>query len=272
MDHDDDAIETYLDELLARLRADPRMARLVLAEAETHLRDAATQLERNGMTARDAAHTAVEQFGDAALIAKQENATARVPLSAVIRQLILAIGFLCSFGFVAIGLSGLAAEGLGTIYGDRFVAGDIPGSAYTAARCADFLEYAPHARTCLDAAATHHYGEVVEYRVAAGVLGIIGFGIWLVLRRRWHRHALNAVSVMPATFVPAIGAAMFGFVGAALSLQAIGSLKFGRNSGAGQWLSAAPIALLAAAGFAVILVRRLRDQPPRGVTHAPGPS
>jgi hypothetical protein len=40
---------------------------------------------------------------------------------------------------------------------------------YTSQRCAEFLEYFPNAGGCEQAAALHHWGEVVEYRVAVGV-------------------------------------------------------------------------------------------------------
>src|SRR5947207_3205365 len=75
-------------------------------------------------------------------------------------------------GLIAVGVSGLLAAVFGAALGRDFVAGDRPGVTSTSARCADLREYAPGANTCRDAATIHHYGEIVDYRIAAGLLGL----------------------------------------------------------------------------------------------------
>jgi hypothetical protein len=81
-------------------------------------------------------------------------------------------------GLVAIGASGLVAELLGRLFGAGFVAGDLPGVTYTGQRCAQYLEYFPNAGGCEQAATLHHWGEVVEYRVAVGVVGAFVLGAY----------------------------------------------------------------------------------------------
>ena len=179
--------------------------------------------------------------------------TSTAPLRfSLLRQLVLAAMLLGGIGLAAIGVSGLVAAGMGGLFGERFVSGDAPGISYTPDRCADFLEYAPHARTCEEAATIHHFGEVVDYRVAAGVLGLLALGLWWLLRRARHDPPL-----LPDGLVPGIGAAMFGAAAAALLLQSTGLLVSGDSAGVGQLLSGGVVSLALAAAFAVALYRTL---------------
>src|SRR4029450_10182788 len=108
--------------------------------------------------------------------------------------------------------------------GAAFVAGDPPDVLYTADRCAEYFEYDPTAATCGDAAAFHHWGEVVEGRVAVGVLGLLALGSWRVARRsrlhgpRWR---------MPTGFVAAALALMLGTAGAAMTGLSVMAMLFG---------------------------------------------
>src|SRR5437870_3226079 len=123
-------------------------------------------------------------------------------------ELILAASRIVAVGLIAIGISGLIAWGLGAVAGKAFVAGDPPGVTYTAVRCRDFLEYAPHARSCTEAATAHHFDEVVWYRVAAGVLGCVVF-----LALVWARRRREPQELQPESFVPTVAAAVFGIAG-----------------------------------------------------------
>jgi hypothetical protein len=189
-----------------------------------------------------------------------ESSTSTAPLRAsLLRQLVLAAMLLGGIGLVAVGVSGLLAGGMGLLFGKSFVSGDAPGISYTPDRCADFLEYAPHARSCEEAATVHHFGEVIDYRIAAGVLGLIALGVWWLLRR-----SRRDPQLLPEGLVAGIGTAMFGAATAVLLLQTIGLLASGQSAGAGQYLSGGLVSLLVAAAFALALYRTLvlRLRPP----------
>jgi hypothetical protein len=248
----DDPIEAYLDELLVHLRGSPRTVRRVLAEAEAHLRDAVD----NGATPQEA----IARFGDARVVATRCNGVGSVPLPVLARQLLLAATLLCSIGFLAIGASGVVSAALDVAFGPRVVAGDLPDVRYTPARCAELHALAPHEPTCLAAAARHHADEVERYRIAAGVLGAAGLGAWALLRRRWR--ATPATGALPPGMVPAVGAAVFGVATLALASQAMQSIGWRSTAGLGQWVSAAGVSAVVAAGFGVVLYRTLRRPSP----------
>jgi hypothetical protein len=78
--------------------------------------------------------------------------------------------------------------------------GSCPRPRSTPQRCAEFLEYFPNAGGCEQAAALHHWGEVVEYRVAVGVLGLLVLGAFLLWRRRPDRRDPRYLGVLPDGF------------------------------------------------------------------------
>ena len=169
------------------------------------------------------------------------------------RALVVNALFLGAIGLLAIGASGVIAGVERATLGDRFVAGDLPGRTYDAARCRELREYAPPKTSCLDAAAIHHSDEVVLYRVAAGIAGLAALVLWWAARRRVHVRAL------PPCLVPALAVTAFGLAAAVTATQAANALvEGGMRAGAGQWLSASAIAAVAAAVFAVALLRSLQ--------------
>ena len=170
-----------------------------------------------------------------------------------LRSLALAVLFLTWVGFVSIGVSGVVAAGMQAAFGAGFLAGDLPGVTYTADRCADLQEYAPSGASCEEAAALHHSDETVTYRLAAGVLGLLLLGVWLVARRR----KMGLDERLPTGMVQAAGSALFGVVGLALLAQGLELLAIGPGAGGGADLSASIVSLLVAALFGVGLYRSL---------------
>ena len=248
-DHDEEeAIEAYLDELLAELHTSPRMTRRVLAEAEAHLRDSVDA----GLTAQEA----IARFGDAREVASRSRDASAVPLASLLRQLAFAAFFLGSIGMLAVGVSGVVAAGMHAAWGPRFVAGDLPDVTYTPQRCAELAALAPLSPSCLVAAARHHTTEVETYRIAAGMVGAVGVAVCVLFRRR--RSAFADVSALPHGLVPAIGATVFGVATLALIAQAMQGIGWHTTAGLGQWLSAAIVSAACAAVFTVELLRELQ--------------
>jgi hypothetical protein len=250
-----DLVEGYLDRLLAHLRGSAQDVRRILSETEEHLRDATAELVAAGASETDAQRQAIARFGDPGTLARRfSTRLAPVPPTAVAAELARVTVLLGAVGLVAIGASGALAELLGRVFGPAFVAGDLPGVTYTAQRCAEFLEYFPNAGGCTQAAALHHWGEVVEYRVAAGVLGLFVLGGFTLWRRRRRGQEPPFLGILPDGFSATVATSLYGVAAAVLALQSLGGFLAG-GEGTGQWLSAAIVAAAMAAGYGTSLYR-----------------
>jgi hypothetical protein len=249
-----DPIEDYLDRLLAAIPLGTPGARRLLAEAEGHLRDAVDDAVSRGVPPDDAAFAAIARFGPPRVVARAWR-SARVTTGAIVATLARSALALAVVGLLAIGASGAVAQVMRSVAGPDFVASDVAGVRYTAARCADFRRLEPHASTCADAAVAHHADEVVWYRLDAGVLGVLGAAALAVVsirRRRRHDHAFR---IVPASLVPAVGATAFGLGAAGLGAMGVDAMVVG--GAPGQYLSGAVVSAVVAAAFAVVAVRRL---------------
>jgi hypothetical protein len=265
-----DLIEGYLDQLLTQLRGSATEVRRILAETEEHLRDAAAELVAAGASEEQAQRLAVERFGNPRTVARRFSARlAPVPPAAVAAELARAVVLLGGVGLIAIGVSGLVAELLGRVFGAGFVAGDLPGVTYTQQRCAEFLEYFPDAGGCEQAAALHHWGEVVEYRVAVGVLGLLVLGAYLLWRRGRGGQQPRYLGVLPDGFAATVATSLYGVAAAVLALETLDALLVADGSGAGQWLSAAVVALAMAAGYGSSLYRTVLTRARAGQRGSP---
>ena len=89
-----------------------------------------------------------------------------------------------AIGLVAIGVSGVACGLIRYEYGDHTLALDSQSLQLSASRCADLMEYHAEKTTCAAAELAHHADEVVEYRLAAGILGLLMLGTYVAVRSR----------------------------------------------------------------------------------------
>lgn len=266
-----DLVDRYLDRLLMELRGRAPQVRRILAEVEDHLRDAVEAGVAEGLSPVDAEARALARFGSPATVARRFARTPRrLAPAPVLSQLVLALIFLAGVGLVAVGISGALAGGMGAMWGKAFVAGDPAGTTYTPTRCADFAEYHPEATTCARAAAAHHFDEVVQYRLGAGVLGMALLGCYLVVRRSRRAARLLAISdgvgLLPHGFVATVGTAVFGVGAVGLLGQSLGQMVGGDSGGAGAYLSGGLVSL----AFGLTFLSGLHHALATGVVWADG--
>ncbi len=176
----------------------------------------------------------------------------------LLRQILVRALLLAALGLVAVGVSGAVAAVMDVVAGHAFVVGDPDDRLASPARCAEYREYAPGAPTCLAAAEDHHARELFLYRTAAGVLGGVALVAWAVTRRR--RPEWFATDRLPAAFTETVAAVAFGVAAVGQFALAADVLGHG-DPGAGQWLSAAVVAAVAAGLAAFRFTRRATARP-----------
>jgi hypothetical protein len=254
----DSPIEVYLDQLVRELSTRrPRDFREMLAEAEAHLRDDAALGVAQGLSERDAELQAVARFGPAAALATAEQQRTRVPYRVLVGQVVSSAVVLGGVGALAVGLSGLLAAALRLVGGAPFVVDSAPGQRLAPADCTRWLSLDHAAHSCHDAAIADWINEVVWYRVAIGVLGLVAVGAFMLLQRRTSRR----VVLLPRAICDTVAVTLFS--GAALWTAGMGVdlVIIDSGHGSGQWFSAALVAVPAAAIFGTRLARTLRADP-----------
>jgi hypothetical protein len=258
------SVDALLDDLFDALAGTGRAGRRALAEAEDHLRTATAEGMARGLSEDQAEADAVRRFGEPRAIASAIR-TAQLGIAGIARAAFVGAWLVGGLGLVALGPSGLTSEVLGRALGAGFVAGDASGVTYTPQRCADYFEYFPNAASCGDAAALHHWGEVVMNRVAAGVLGLLALLVLYVARRTVLR---GPAWRLPSPYVASVLLAIFASVGALLTGVSVLSMAFGQTSGVGAGLADGAVSAIAALAVAGWLLRRLRRG--RRLTNAAG--
>lgn len=253
---DDSPIEICLDELVTGLRGvRPRELRLLLAEAESHLRDDAAREIASGATPQAAELTAVARFGPARTVAAAERDRLATPWGTVSRQLGASAVFLGAVGALAVGASGVLALLVRLVAGERVLAAPTSGRLLSASDCRRWLALSPHAASCR-VAATHDWAnEIVFYRIAVGLLGLAALGLIALVRKRSGGVAGWTVAPVVAS---SVAVAVFGIAGAWTLGLGIDSIAVSNGDGSGQWLAAAPAAIAAAAVFGLRLLQTLR--------------
>jgi hypothetical protein len=233
----------------------------MLTETEAHLYADLDRGVARGLARDDAARAAVVQFGPAADVARVWSASAppkpMPPLSAMLRHGATQLAPLVGVGLIAIGISGLLARVMTSLWGLRFMFADPPGTTYPASSCSYWMSLHPRAATCTSAYLAESLADGLNARYAAGVLGLVVLAV-LVVRRR--RRQLPLIS-LPSPATALIAGGVFCAATVALAAVAADAIRVAHGNGAGQWLSAAIVALLVAVsyGFAYLhsLHRRL---------------
>lgn len=255
----DSPIEVYLDELLAAcLPGRLRETRHLMAETEAHLRDAAADAEERGLSAFDAEAEAVARFGPAADVAAAERRVQRTPLGEVVRQCVSSGLLLGAIGGIAVGASGIVAVVMERAGGQRFLVNGPSGATLSATNCSRWLAGSARGVTCAQAGLADWAQETVVWRLVMGVLGILALAALFAVRRRWP--AVRGAG-LPGMVVETAAVMAFGVAGVWLAGLGIDSIVVRSGHGAGQWLSAAPVALALAVVFGLRLVRDLQRSP-----------
>lgn len=218
-------IEDYLDELLLRVRADPRTTRRLLEEATDHLTSAAAELEAAGSTRVDAEREAVRRFGSATALGR---GSWRRSFAALLVETGYAAVLLGACALVAVGVSGAVVAVMNGLFGTGFVGGTtVWGTGGSTIR-----------ETAQDA---------VVLRVLAGVLGLAVLAGYTVLRRY-----TKPTVVLPPGLVDALGAAAFAAATVVLTIASLDQAVTGPGAhGAGFFLSGALASLIATCLFSI---------------------
>jgi hypothetical protein len=258
---DESPIEAYLDQLLSELvPGPPRATRHLLTEAEAHLRDATDEAVSRGLTVAQAEEEAVRRFGPAPELAGVVRRTQTTPLAVMARQSLTSGLFLGAVGGLAVGVSGMVAAVLRAVGGSRFIIDVAPGRVLAPADCARWLALSPTAHSCQQAAVLDWADETVGYRLVVGVLGLMAMILFVGLRRRGYRS--ERWSTLPPAVVDTAAVILFGGAGIWLLVLGLDAVVVRSGHGAGQWLSAAPVAIAVGAGFSLRLLRDLRQAQP----------
>lgn len=254
-----DAIDAYLDDLADRLPAAGRQTRRTLAEAESHLRDAAEHLSAQGMSADEAQQHAIADFGSAAQVA---GAIRRAGGSgwALTAELTGLAARLVAVGLITIGASAAVARVLAAILGTSTIFG-LPAWAHpAAASCAHWLAVQPSTTTCIQAGTLEASDDITLLHGALGVLGVLLAAAILVVSRVRR----PASRMLPRALGPAIAATAFLAAAAGLFVLGFGNVLIEHAWGRGLWFTESAVSLVAAVIAGVLLLRALvRDAPPR---------
>jgi hypothetical protein len=216
---------------------------------------------------------AVQRFGPVGeLVAAEQRRQVPAP-AAVAGQVVATAWLLGAIAAVAVGVSGLIAEVVRLVAGIPVLVDVAAGQGLAAVDCTRWLAADPTAATCRDAALSDWAAEVVGYRVALGLLGVIALLAYPAMRRiRFGRVDMSGHGGLGR--LPAVVSDSIAFTGFALA--AGGTLILGVNAvvtasghGSGQWFNATPVALGVAAVFGWRLLRDRLSPGPAPACHRP---
>ena len=258
MNHPDDSpIEFYLDDLFEAARAlPPRDARCLLAETEAHLRDSADAAMAGGARSYEAELGALAAFGSVADLVPRESQRTRMPLRRLVGQVLRSTMLLGAIGAVTVGASG-AVAGLIYLIGGASSIATVPATVLTSQNCARWLSQQA-AVNCHQAALSDWAFETVYGRLALGLAGVLLLIAYRSCERRW-----TGNSGLKPIVTDTAATLAFAFAGLWTAGLGVDAMIVSGGQGAGQWLSAAPVALAATAVYGTRLAKRIREEPAR---------
>ncbi len=255
-------IEEYLDGVLVTSAGiGPRALRHLLAETEAHLRDIASEEVRAGSSPVDAERAAIARFGSIEALVEGEAAGRVIPLRALLRPTFGTALLLGGLAGVAAGVSGLITALMGYLGGSTFIVNISRRTYLSPSDCARWLSQNHSTHSCYQAALQDWSFEVVAYRIATGVIGLLMLVAYLGLRRRWSAKQLPCN--LPRHYVDAVAFVAFTGFGVWLAGMGVDSLIVSAGRGAGQGLGTAPAMLALGAIFGWRLIVDLRTPPAR---------
>jgi MYXO-CTERM domain-containing protein len=158
------------------------------------------------------------------------------------RELLTALLSIAAAGLITISVSGMLALALGEVAGKEFVAGDSASVVYADERCAVFIEHAPNAASCNDAATDYNFDRLVSNRISIGIVGLLALAGALLLRRR---RKPEDVLALPTNLVPTVLTVIFSTVAFGLLAFSIMQLIYAGSSGIGADLAGGIVSAVA---------------------------
>ncbi|MGY2875827.1 hypothetical protein ACVW00_003017 [Marmoricola sp. URHA0025 HA25] len=242
-----DAIDSYLDELAVRLRVGPARARRLLAEAEEHLRETTAREPDAGADDALAQERAIQRFGTA----RQVAAAANDPVVSRLAPLVLGAAHLTAVGSVAV-LAGTLLAQVVAAASSRATAFGLPhGYLPSHAQVAHWVAVQPGAAGWRSAAAAENADDTLVLRGVLALLVLLASLLVLRVGRRRTSQPADGV-------VPAIGMTAFGGAAVVLLAAAVADTYTPLEWGRGLLFSDGAVALVAAAAYGVVLVRRVQ--------------
>jgi hypothetical protein len=251
-----DRIAAYLGELRQLLDGSPRDNNRLLVEIEAHLRDAAASAQRQGLSAEAVADVAIARIGSAVDVAAAAALVA--PRPSFWLRLAAHASRLGGLLLVVLGVNGLLGEPISWFAGVDFFFGDERTIAVSPQRCARMLRLQPGQSTCNGALVEHHFGEYIEHGLAALVVGLLL--LWAVRAWRFRFEPVGFQRTLLEMATGLVAVVQFALLAAVnLPRGVIGALR-DPHLGAGRALSVGLVCAMAAGLFAVLALRRVRQQ------------
>jgi hypothetical protein len=199
---------------------------------------------------------ALAAFGTVDDLVPRESQRIRVPLRRLAGQVLNSAMLLGAIGAMTVGASGVVAGLIYLIGGANSITA-VPTTVLTPQNCARWLSQQA-GTNCHQAALSDWAFETVYARLALGLAGVLLLIAYRSCKRRWTGN--SGLTPIVTDTAATLAFAVAGLWTAGLGVDA---MIVSGGQGAGQWLSAAPIALAATAVYCTRLVKHIRELPAR---------